>query len=1113
MFDPLPLLSEYRELSKELEKGNAPVSATGCMSSQKIQLVSGLWHDRGWVLYICRDEKALTPLFNDFRNFEKDTCIYPARDLLFYSSDVRGGYITNERMQALKQLVEKSSGVIITTIDALMDRIAPKESIAGKSLRLYEAMVIDPQELAKLLSKMSYERVPRVEMRGEFSVRGGIIDIYPVTDEQPFRVEFFDKEIDTIRSFDIDSQRSRDRLEAVTVYQADEKGSDRAEVSLLEYLSEDSLVVLDEPVRLKERAEAVELEFSESMERRLEKGIKPDQDMVSNIYPASEIFGMLKERRSLLLSAMDESLGEFGAEKQFSFKTAAAGSYKESVEMFINALKHYQEQKYRITVLTPSRTRMSRLAENLRQYGIRAYVPDTASGEELKPGDTEVTWGDLTEGFAYPDIRYVLITESDMFGSVKKRKKRKSDKATAGEAIAGLNELSPGDLVVHESHGIGIYRGIEHIEREGAGKDYIKIEYADGGNLYLPATKLELVQKYSGTEGKHPRLNRLGGTEWQKTKTRVTHAVRDIARELIDLYAKRYSDQGYKYGPDTVWQKEFEELFPYEETEDQISAIEAVKADMESGKIMDRLVCGDVGYGKTEIALRAAFKVVQEGKQAAFLVPTTILARQHYETFRERMASFPVNIEMMSRFRSAAENKKVAQQLKNGRIDIVIGTHRLLSKDVGFKDLGLLIIDEEQRFGVANKEKIKQIKTNVDVLTLTATPIPRTLHMSLSGIRDLSILEEPPMDRLPVQTYVMEYNDELVREAASREIQRGGQVFYVYNRVKGIEDKTAKLRSLLPDIRIEYAHGQMHESELEKVMMGFVSGEIDMLVSTTIIETGLDIPNANTLIIDGAERMGLSQLYQIRGRVGRSDRTAYAFLMYRKDKVLSEEAEKRLRTIREFTELGSGIKIAMRDLEIRGAGNVLGAEQHGQMEAVGYELYCKLLRQAVRLLRGDQKEGPEFETTVDCDIDAYIPDEYIPDEYQKLDIYKRISDIRSEEDYMDAADELTDRFGDIPAPVENLLMVARLKMTGHRAYATDISVRRSGFTIEMYPEADINVDAVPELITAERGRLRFMGGQKPRFMYEERNTVHADAFFMLQKAQDLLSALIRKDKS
>ncbi len=1108
MYDPLPKISQYVELRDELKTHKAPVSVTGCMTSQKAELIGGLSKDYGQTLYICRDERALTPVFNDLKNFAGDIWIYPPKDLLFHSSDVRGGYVTNERMQALKHLVKGDRGTLITTIDALMDKIADGEDLRANSLRVYESMVIEPTELAKILASMSYERVPEVERRGEFSVRGGIIDIYPVTEDGPCRIEFFDTEIDTIRVFDTESQRSCGRIGVIEIFGADERPKNRKKVSLLEYFGEDSLIALDEPVRIRERAVEVELEFSESMSRRLELGLLGDGDTVEDIYPASEILGSLRERRTVLMSSLDESLSDFGAEKQFRFHTGSVGNYKDSFELFVKALKELQDQKYRVSVLTPSRTRMSRLAQTLREYGVRAYCPDISAEGELSEGTTEVVYGDLNEGFAYTDIRYAAISETDIFGAG--RKKRRKREKTGGVRIDALSELSTGDLVVHESHGIGVYRGIEHIEREGVGKDYIKIEYADGGNLYLPATKLELVQKYAGGSGKKPKLNRLGGTEWQNTKKRVTRAVNDIAGELIELYAKRFSGQGFRYSEDTVWQKEFEELFPYEETEDQINAIEAVKADMESGRIMDRLICGDVGYGKTEIALRAAFKTVQDGKQVAFLVPTTILCQQHYYTFAERMKGFPVNIEMMSRFRSAAENKKTVEKLKSGAVDIVIGTHRLLSKDIGFKALGLLIIDEEQRFGVAHKEKIKDLKTNVDVLTLTATPIPRTLHMSLSGIRDLSILEEPPIDRLPVQTYVMEYNDELVREAVSREVQRGGQVFYVYNRVKGIEDKADRLRRLLPDINIGYAHGQMDERELEHIMREFVEGEIDMLISTTIIETGLDIPNANTLIIDGAERMGLSQLYQIRGRVGRSDKVAYAFLMYRKDKILSEEAEKRLKTIREFSGLGSGIKIAMRDLEIRGAGNVLGAEQSGQMEAVGYELYCKLLRQAVGTLKGEKAEEDDFETTVDCDIDAYIPDTYIPNEYQKLDVYKRISDISGEDDYMDMLDELTDRFGDVPAPVMNLFSVARLKLEGHKAYATDISVKRSGYNIEMHPKADIDTAVIPDLITAERGKLRFVRGAKPGFVYTERKAVHPDAGYMLDKALELFKALMKE---
>ena len=595
----------------------------------------------------------------------------------------------------------------------------------------------------------------------------------------------------------------------------------------------------------------------------------------------------------------------------------------------------------------------------------------------------------------------------------------------------------------------------------------------------------------------------------EKTKERVRGKVKDIAKELIELYASRQNARGFKYSEDTVWQKEFEEMFPYEETEDQLSAIEATKEDMESGKVMDRLICGDVGYGKTEIALRAAFKAVQDGKQVAYLVPTTILAKQHYNTFVERMDSFPVKIALMCRFKSAAENRDTAKALKNGTVDIVIGTHRLLSDDVDFKNLGLLIIDEEQRFGVGHKEKIKRLKNNVDVLTLTATPIPRTLHMSLAGIRDLSILEEPPVDRVPIQTYVMEYNDEAVREAIERELQRGGQVYYVYNRVKDIEDKTARVKSLVPDAEVDFAHGQMPERELEDIMMRFIEGETDVLVSTTIIETGLDIPNANTIIIDGAERMGLSQLYQIRGRVGRSSRNSYAFLMYKKDKILSEEAEKRLTAIREFTRLGSGIRIAMRDLEIRGAGNVLGAEQHGFMEAVGYDLYCKLLNQAVKLLKGETAKEEEFETAVDCDMDAFIPDSYIGNEFQKLDTYKKIAGLSSEEEFLDMEEELLDRFGDIPKEVTGRIRLAKLKLLAHKAYMTEVVIKKDSIRIMMYPQADINVNAIPELIENERGKLKFIRGKDPKFVYKDTKP-HSDCEAMLKKAEEIIGKLMKE---
>ena len=600
-------------------------------------------------------------------------------------------------------------------------------------------------------------------------------------------------------------------------------------------------------------------------------------------------------------------------------------------------------------LLSGSRTRAEHLAGDLMEEGLSSYYSDDFSGE-VKPGEIMTAYGKVKRGYEYPLIKFVVISESDIFGAEKKKKKRR--RIYEGEKIQSFSDLSIGDYVVHENHGLGIYRGIEKVEVDKTVKDYIKIEYAKGGNLYILATQLDLIQKYAGSDAKKPKLNQLGTQEWNRTKTKVRGAVKEIAGDLVKLYAARQEKEGFVYSPDTVWQREFEEMFPFEETEDQEFAIEATKKDMESKKIMDRLICGDVGYGKTEVAIRAAFKAVQDGKQVVYLVPTTILAQQHYNTFAQRMKDFPVRVDLLCRFRTAGEQKKTIEDLKKGMVDIVIGTHRVLSKDVVFKDLGLLIVDEEQRFGVGHKEKIKQLKNNVDVLTLTATPIPRTLHMSLIGIRDMSVLEEPPMDRMPIQTYVMEYNEELVREAIMREMARGGQVYYVFNRVNQIADVAAKIASLVPDANVAFAHGQMKEKELEDIMYGFINGEIDVLVSTTIIETGLDISNVNTMIIQDADNLGLSQLYQLRGRVGRSNRTAYAFLMYKRDKMLKEIAEKRLAAIKEFTELGSGFKIAMRDLEIRGAGNLLGAEQHGHMEAVGYDLYCKMLNEAVKEAKG-----------------------------------------------------------------------------------------------------------------------------------------------------------------
>lgn len=1165
--NPLMELKEYQDLSRDLERGQGPVMASGCMDSQKVHLMHEAGRMLRWKLVVTYDESRAREIYEDFRCFENNVWLYPAKDLLFYSADIHGNLMTKQRMQVLKHLIEDESGVVVTTLNGLMDHLIPLEQMEKQALTLEGGQVVDVEAVKELLVSMGYERTAQVDGMGQFSIRGGIIDLFPLTEELPFRIELWDDEVDSIRTFDLESQRSVEQLDSVKIYPATEvivtreqiaDGMERIKkdakkyeaelrkqmkteeaarihsiigelmeglaegyrvggldgwisyfytrtVSFLDYFPDQSCgIFLDEPQRLKEKGETVEEEFRESMIHRLEKGyLLPQQ--TSLLYPAKETLAKTVRGHTLLLTGLEQKMTGLNVEKRYNLTVKNVTSYQNGFELLIKDLKHWKKEGYRVVLLSGSRTRASRLAGDLREYDLKAFCPDEEE-PEVKPGEIMVTYGNLHRGFEYPLIKFVVITEGDMFGMEKKKRKRKKT-SYEGKKIQSFSELSVGDYVVHEDHGLGVYRGIEKIERDKVIKDYIKIEYGDGGNLYLPATRLDGIQKYAGSDAKKPKLNKLGGNDWNKTKTRVRGAVREIAKDLVELYAARQQTEGFQYGKDTVWQREFEELFPYEETEDQLEAIEAAKADMESTRIMDRLICGDVGYGKTEIALRVAFKAIQEGKQVAYLVPTTILAQQHYNTFVQRMKDFPVRVDLLSRFRTAGEQKRTLEDLKKGFVDVLIGTHRILSKDVEFKDLGLLIIDEEQRFGVAHKEKIKKLKENVDVMTLTATPIPRTLHMSLIGIRDMSVLEEPPVDRVPIQTYVMEYNDEMVREAIHRELARNGQVYYVYNRVNNIEDVALHVASLVPEANVVFAHGQMREHQLERIMFDFINGDIDVLVSTTIIETGLDIPNANTMIIHDADHMGLSQLYQLRGRVGRSSRTSYAFLMYKRDKILREEAEKRLQAIREFTELGSGIKIAMRDLEIRGAGNILGAEQHGHMEAVGYDLYCKMLNEAVLMLKGRRTEEESFETVVDCEIDAYIPPYYIKNEYQKLDIYKRISGIETEDDYLDMQDELTDRFGDIPKAVDNLMRIAGLKALAHQAYVTEVNINRQEFKLTMYRNAKLHTEGIPALVEAFKGALKFKMADEPYFSFSDTRNKNKDCEKMIDQAMKVLMEL------
>ena len=1077
---PLQGLAEFEQIKEKSKTNKGILQVSGCMESQKSHLMYGLSGIAPYRLILAEDERRAREIYEDYRFYDRKVYSYPAKDLLFFQADIHGNLLIRQRMKVIKALLEEKELTVVTSIDGCMDFLESLGKIKEQLIHYESDSTVDIEQLKNQLVALGYERVGQVEMPGQFSVRGGIVDIYCLTEENPWRIELWGDEIDSIRSFDPESQRSLENLEELTIYPAVEHIGDKDMVSFLDYFPEErTIIFLDEPNRLTEKGGAVEEEYRQSRMHREEKGSRnlPENWLCS----FEQLQKELNKRNCISVCALEPKQAGWKVREKFYLEVKSISAYNNSFELLVKDLHQYKKQGYRIALLSGSRTRAERLAKDLQEEGLAAFYGQDYD-REICPGEIMVVYGHAKKGFEYPLIKFAVMTESDIFGQEQKKKKKK--KNYSGSRIQDFAELSIGDFVVHEKHGLGIYRGIEKVEVDRIVKDYIKIEYRGGSNLYIPATQLDCLQKYSGADAsKAPKLNKLGTQEWNKTKSKVRGAVKNIAKELVELYAVRQEKEGYVCGPDTVWQREFEEMFPYEETEDQLSAIEDAKRDMESTRIMDRLICGDVGYGKTEVALRAAFKEVQESRQVAYLAPTTILAQQIYNTFVQRMKEFPVRVELLCRFRTPAQQKKAIEDLKKGQVDVIIGTHRILSKDVQFKNLGLLIVDEEQRFGVTHKEKIKQLKKDVDVLTLTATPIPRTLHMSLIGIRDMSILEEPPMDRMPIQTYVMEYDEETVREAINRELRRGGQVYYVYNRVTDIADVALRIAKLVPDARVDFAHGQMSERELENVMYSFVNGDIDVLVSTTIIETGLDISNVNTMIIHDSDRYGLSQLYQLRGRIGRSNRTAYAFLMYRKNVMLKETAEKRLAAIREYTDLGSGFKIAMRDLELRGAGNLLGAQQHGHMNAVGYDLYCKMLNEAVKEAKGIHTME-DFETSVDLNVDAYIPDSYISNEFQKLDIYKRIAGIETQQDYDDMLEELLDRFGEPGKAVLNLLAIAKLKAIAHQGYVTEIKQTGKTVRFTLYEKARLNTEGFPALMQKYRRGLQFKNEQEPKFILE-----------------------------
>ena len=1229
--EPLRELEAYNILRETLEEAGAAgrpagLLADSCVDPQKANLLYALCREESLAgqarlrLVLTHSDMRARQIAQDCSFYDRNVAVFPARDLIFYQADLRGGEIDRERLQCLRRILEGKPVTVVTTFASLLTPQIPLRVLEENILGIGRRDTIDPVKTADHLAAMGYEKNYQVERAGQFAVRGDILDIFDYTQENPIRIELWGDEVETIRSFDVLSQRSIEQLEYVRIFPATEmildprrlhdglarmqREADRVcgqfrdngdpeaahrlktetgrimeearelqvytglescihyfypvtETFLDLFPADRTLVFLDEPVRILEHARAVETEFRESMISRAQKGyVLPGQmDLLTE---SARILASLERYRRVGMAVL-AGAGGTGTAQPFRFslpeepgpapgagagtsralQASAAGTPADlhmaagsgegespfsmcfdravlmhardaslsgmNYEALREELARLRKKKARVIIVSPSRTRAKRLADQLTADEVTAFFRENPL-RPLAPGDIMTYAGRMRRGFAYPGLNFTVLTEAEIFGEEKKKKK-KIRRYDGGEQIRKFSELQVGDYVVHEHYGIGIYRGVEKIEVDHIARDYLKIEYGGGGVLFVMPTDLTVLQKYAAAEGaRKPKLNKLGTQEWSRTRGRVQKAVEEVADDLVELYAKRQSRKGHVYEKDTVWQRELEEMFPFEETEDQLAAIADTKRDMESGKIMDRLICGDVGYGKTEIAVRAAFKAVQDGMQVAVLVPTTILAQQHYNTFSERMHSFPVNIGVLSRFRTAKEQKQTIRDLEKGVVDIVIGTHRLLSKDVKFKNLGLLVVDEEQRFGVSHKEKIKQMKEDVDVLTLSATPIPRTLHMSMVGIRDMSVLEQAPVDRLPIQTYVMEYNPEMVREAIVRELSRRGQVYYVHNRVNDIDLAAAEVQELVPDARVTFAHGQMKEAELEQIMYDFISGQIDVLVSTTIIETGLDISNVNTIIISDAEKMGLSQLYQLRGRVGRTGRTAFAFLMYKRGQILREVAEKRLAAIREFTDLGSGYRIAMRDLEIRGAGSILGRVQHGHMQAVGYDLYCKLLEGAVRRAKGEEPKE-ERQVTVTLLVDAFLPENYIVNEEQKLEIYKRIAAIDSAADVEEVRGELLDRFGEIPLPAQNLLRVALIRSVAARLDLIELT--GSGGTLRIVPDArakGLKVANIPQLVALYRGSLAFTAKGTPQFQlrYPVSGSTIRDEETLLQVTEDLL---------
>lgn len=1096
VMQPLKDNMKFKSITEKISEKTFPINIYGISESGKSYIINGIFeeNDNSMVVVTHSDVDAKN-LYEDLSFYTTDVFYFPVREVVFYNVDAISGDLRWARLKVIKEILQNErKKIIVTSIDALTSLYTPKEYYLRYSMIIKTGYDIDLKEISKSLLQCGYERVEVVEGKGEFSFRGGILDVFPPTSAYPYRVELFGDEVDSIRTFNTESQRSIEKVEEFSIFPSKEvivddecrsravqnineelkkvianvskenkesvekiKGIVGKNIELLnntyyfetidsylpffyekldsffDYLQGYTFVV-DDFKRSSGKMESIYYEFNENYMSFLQRGdILPSQN--SLLLNKGELESKLENSSLITLSSfLNKSDGLFNT-VDIGFEEVTLNKYNGQLNMLIEDIQERKEKKYKTVILAGTRPRGERLVKTLMEKGIFSTYKDSI--DKIEAGEVVITFGNLLRGFDYPELELSIISDKDIFGETRRKRSGKAVRKKGVAKITSFAELKPGDYVVHANHGIGVYKGIKQMAAGGTTRDYLDIVYDKGDKLYVPVDQLDLVQKYIGSEGNSPKINKLGGAEWQKAKAKARKSINEIAQDLVKLYAARATLKGHSFGKDTEWQRQFEDEFPYEETPDQLASLEEIKRDMESDKPMDRLLCGDVGYGKTEVAIRAAFKAVMDGKQVAFLVPTTILADQHYNNFIKRFSDFPIKIDMISRFRTPKQQKATLQALKEGNVDILIGTHRLVSKDIVFKDLGLLIVDEEQRFGVAQKEKIKGMKKNVDVLTLSATPIPRTLHMSLTGVRDISVIETPPEDRYPIQTYVVEQNDQLIRDAILREIGRGGQVYFVYNRVESIDSMANYIRDLVPECKVGIMHGQMTEKELETEMIAFMNKEYDVLVCTTIIETGIDISNVNTMIVHNADKMGLSQLYQLRGRVGRANRIAYAYFIYTKDKILTEVAEKRLKALKDFTELGSGFKIAMRDLEIRGAGNMMGSSQHGHMASIGYDLYCRMLEDTIKLIKGEIENEP-IETSVDIKVDAFIPSSYITDEIQKIEVYKKIAAIENINDFMEIKSELEDRYSSIPDSVYNLMDIAYIKSICKGLYIEDI---------------------------------------------------------------------------